>query len=146
MNAAEDALVELAQKAGSFMVTLVSHMEPGSISAFSDPDSMNSVIEGLTKCVLTQHSCTASISLSEMKRHREMNRVLGVVNKISSQRLPTRFILSASDKATVDECNRQMTLACGLYGVRKPSAFSQSAHARIFINQIRSKLDRKSVV
>ena len=55
MYAAEDALVELARKAGSFMVTLVSLVEQGSISAFSDSDSqaMNSVIEGLTKCVLT---------------------------------------------------------------------------------------------
>ena len=56
--AAEDALVELAHRAGSFMVTLVSHMEPGSITTFSDPESMNSVIGGLTKCVLPPHSCT----------------------------------------------------------------------------------------
>jgi len=58
---------------------------------------MNSVIEGLTK---------------------EMTRVLGVVNKISSKKLPTRLLLSASDKATVDECSRQMTLACGIFGIR----------------------------
>ena len=47
--AVEDGLVELARKAGSFMVTLV---EQGSIATFSDSDAMNSVIEGLTKCVL----------------------------------------------------------------------------------------------
>ena len=52
MYTAEDALVELAQKAGSFMVTLVDLVEQGSASTFSDPDSMNSVIEGLTKCLL----------------------------------------------------------------------------------------------
>ena len=49
MYATEDALIELARKAGSFMVTLV---EQWSINAFSDSDSMNSVIEGLTRCVL----------------------------------------------------------------------------------------------
>ena len=69
-----------------------------------------------------------------------MNRVLGVVKKISSQRLPTRFILSASDKATIEDCNRQMTQAFGLYGVRKTLTFFQSAQARIFIIQIRPKL------
>ena len=56
MYAAEDALVELAQKAGSFMVTLVDLVEQGSVSTFSDPDSMNSVIDGLTKCVFPAHS------------------------------------------------------------------------------------------
>ena len=50
MYAVEDALVELARKAGSFMVTLV---EQGSITTFADSDSMCSVIEGLKKCVLT---------------------------------------------------------------------------------------------
>ena len=49
MYAVEDSLVELARKAGSFMVTLV---EQGSIATFSDSDAMKSVIEGLTKCVL----------------------------------------------------------------------------------------------
>ena len=44
--AVEDGLVELARKAGSFMVTLV---EQGSITTFSDSDPMNSIIEGLTK-------------------------------------------------------------------------------------------------
>ena len=52
MYTAEDALVELAQKAGSFMVTLVDLVEQGSVSTFSDSDSMNSVIEGLTKYLL----------------------------------------------------------------------------------------------
>ena len=52
MYAADDALVELAQKAGSFIVILVDLVEQGSVSTFSDPDSMNSVIEGLTKCSL----------------------------------------------------------------------------------------------
>ena len=50
MYTVEDGLVELARKAGSFMVALV---EQGPITTFSDSDSMNSVIEGLTKCVLT---------------------------------------------------------------------------------------------
>lgn len=49
MYTAEEALIELAQKAGSFMVTLV---EQESISSLSDSDAMKSVIEGLTKCVL----------------------------------------------------------------------------------------------
>ena len=57
MYAAEDALVELARKAGSFMVTLV---EQGATNGFSDSDAMNSVIEGLTKCVVT----SVSLSLS----------------------------------------------------------------------------------
>ena len=140
MYAAEDALVELAQKAGSFMLTLVSLMEQGSpISTFSDPDSMNSVIEGLTKCVLTPHSYTIHF---DKGLHREMNRVLRVVNKISSQRLPKRLLLSASDKAAVDECNRQMTLACGIFGVRKLSTSSQSAQCQILIT---SKLDPNCV-
>ena len=52
MYTAEDALVELAQKAGSFMVILVDLVEQGSVSTFSDSDSMNSVIEGLTKYLL----------------------------------------------------------------------------------------------
>ena len=48
MHAVEDSLVELARKAGSFVVTLV---EQGLMA--TDSDSMNSVVEGLTKCVLT---------------------------------------------------------------------------------------------
>ena len=55
----EDVLVDLAQKAGSFMVTLVSLLEKGLVSTFSDPDSMNSIIEGLTKYALIPHSCSA---------------------------------------------------------------------------------------
>jgi hypothetical protein len=53
--AVEDALVELAQTAGSFMVTLVDseQIEGSAISTFSGSDSnsdtMNSVIEGLKK-------------------------------------------------------------------------------------------------
>ena len=69
-----------------------------------------------------------------------MKRVLDVVNRISSQRSATRF-LSAFDKAAVDECNRQMALACGIFGVRKMSTSSQFVHARfIFI-----KLDTNCV-
>ena len=49
MYAAEDGLVELAKKAGSFTVTLV---EQGSIASFCDSDAMVSVIDGLTKWVL----------------------------------------------------------------------------------------------
>ena len=41
------------------MVTLVSLLEKGLVSTFSEPDSMNSIIEGLTKCVLIPHSCSA---------------------------------------------------------------------------------------
>ena len=63
-----------------------------------------------------------------------MNRVLEVVNKISSQRSPTRFLLSAADKAAIDGCNRQMTLACGVFRVRKPSKSSQSVHARFLLD------------
>ena len=48
-DSVEYGLVELARKAGSFMVTLV---EQGSIATFSDSDCMNLVIEGLMKCVL----------------------------------------------------------------------------------------------
>jgi hypothetical protein len=53
--AVEDALVELARTAGSFMVTLVEQRQvEGLISTFSDSDSdMISVIEGLMKFVLT---------------------------------------------------------------------------------------------
>ena len=59
-----------------------------------------------------------------------MRRVLEVVKKISSQRSATRLLLSAFDKAAVDECNRQMALACGIFGVRKLIIIllSQSVH------------------
>ena len=50
MCGTEDSLIELARKAGSFMVTLVEH---GPIDTFSESDPMKSAIEGLTKCVLT---------------------------------------------------------------------------------------------
>ena len=50
MFTVEDSLVELAQTATSFMATLV---EQESISTGSDSDAMQSVIEGLKKCVLT---------------------------------------------------------------------------------------------
>ena len=50
MYGVEDALIELARKAGSFMVNLV---EQGSIATYYDCDSMKAVIEGLTRCVLT---------------------------------------------------------------------------------------------
>ena len=68
-----------------------------------------------------------------------MKLVLGVVTKISSQRSATR-LLSAIDKATVDECDRQMALACGIFGVRNPSTSSQFAQIFIFNNQIRFEL------
>ena len=120
MHAAEDALIiDLAQMAGPFMATLV---EKGSINT-SDSDSMKSAIEGLTMCVF-KHLCTISHSDKERHRHREMNRVLVVVNQISSQRLPKRTLLSAFYKAAVDECNRQIAVACGVFGVRKLSTSS----------------------
>ena len=116
------------------MVTLVSLLEKGLVSTFSDSDSINSIIEGLTKCVLISHSCSAKELLVLTKFYRVMNRVLGVVNKISSQRLPSRLLLSASDKVTVDECNRQIALACGIFQVRKLSASRrQSAQAKFLL-------------
>ena len=48
MFTVESGLIDLAQKAGSFMVILV---EQVSINKFSDSDSMKSAIDGLTKCV-----------------------------------------------------------------------------------------------
>ena len=65
-----------------------------------------------------------------------MKRALDVVNRISSQRSATRLLLSAFDKAAVDECNRQMALACGIFGVRKPDNLSIRS-CQILINQIR---------
>ena len=59
----------------------------------------------------------------------EMKRVLDVVNRISSQRSATRVLLSTFDKAAIDECNRQMALACGIFGVRN----SQSVLARFLL-------------
>ena len=115
MYAVEDSLVELAHKAGSFMVNLV---EQESI-ATSDSDAMKPVIDGLTKYVLTTFMHYYFLVLTK-ELHSEMKRVLGVVKKISSQRSTTRLLLSASDKYAVDECNRQMALACGMFGVRKP--------------------------
>ena len=133
MYAVEDALVELARKAGSFMVTLV---EQGSITTFADSDSMTSAIEGLRECVLTTFVYYISSSRSDKELHSKMNRVLEVVNKISSQRSPTRsLLLSAFDKAAVDECNRQMALACGIFEVRKSSTSSESIRScQIVIN------------
>ena len=113
--AVEDALVELAQMAGFFMVTLVEQLE-----AFSD---------GVNE-VRTYHIHVLFLVLT--KSHREMNQVLEVVNKISSQRSP----LSGSDKAAIDDCNRRLTLACGMFGVRKPTIRS----CQILINQIRFEL------
>ena len=115
MYAVEDSLVELAHKAGSFMVNLV---EQESI-ATSDSDAMKPVIDGLTKYVLTTFMHYYFLVLTK-ELHSEMKRVLGVVKKISSQRSTTRLLLSASDKYAVDECNRQMALSCGMFGVRKP--------------------------
>ena len=114
MYAVEDSLVELAHKAGSFMVNLV---EQESI-ATSDSDAMKPVIDGLTKYVLTTFMHYYFLVLTK-ELHSEMKRVLGVVKKISSQRSTTRLLLSASDKYAVDECNRQMALSCGMFGVRK---------------------------
>ena len=68
-----------------------------------------------------------------------MKRVLDVVNRISSQRSATRLLLSAFDKAAVDECNRQMALTCGIFGVRKPDNLSICSY-QILINQIRYEL------
>ena len=132
MYATEEALVELAQKAGSFMLTLVSLQR----SPICDHDSMNSVIQGLTKCVLAPHSCTIR---SDKGLHREMRRVLRVVNEISSRKLAKRTLLTFADKGAIDECNRQIALACGIFGVRRPST-SSIRLCQIFIYQIRSKL------
>ena len=63
-----------------------------------------------------------------------MKRVLDVVNRISSQKSATRLRLSAFDKAAVDECNRQMALACGLFGVRKPDNLFSICSYQILIN------------
>lgn len=101
---ADDALIELAQKAGFFIVTVV---ELASIISL-DTDLIKSVIEGLTK---------------------GMNRVLGVVRRISSQRTARR-LLSAPDKAAVDDCNCQMVLACGVFGIQI-AFISQQTMARM---------------
>ena len=69
-----------------------------------------------------------------------MKRALDVVNRISSQRSATRIPLSAFDKAAVDECNRQMVLACGIFGVRKPDNLPSIRLCQILINQIRYEL------
>ena len=111
------------------MVTLV---EEGSNVAFSDSDSMSSVIEGLTKCVLTRHIDLLLLVLTK-ELHSEMKRALDVVNRISSQRLETRILLSAFDKAAVDECNRQMVLACGIFGVRKPDNLPSIRSSRFLL-------------
>ena len=52
MYGVEDALIELARKAGSFIETLM-EQGPGSIATFSNCDSMKAAIEELTKYVLT---------------------------------------------------------------------------------------------
>jgi hypothetical protein len=109
---ADDALIELAQKAGFFIVTVV---ELASIISL-DTDLIKSVIEGLTKCVYLPRIFSLVLTKNF---HRGMNRVLGVVRRISSQRTARR-LLSAPDKAAVDDCNCQMVLACGVFGVRKP--------------------------
>ena len=70
----------------------------------------------------------------------EMKRVLDVVNRISSQRSATRLLPNTSDKAVVDECDRQMALACGIFGVRKPDNFLSIRSCQILINQIRYEL------
>ena len=69
-----------------------------------------------------------------------MKRALDVVNRISSQRSATRIPLSTFDKAAVDECNRQMVLACGIFGVRKPDNLPSIRLCQILINQIRYEL------
>ena len=128
---ADDTLIELAQKAGLFIVTVV---ELASIISLSDTDLIKSVIEGLTKCVLA--SDFLSLVLTK-NFHREMNRVLGVVRRISSQRTGRR-LLSAPDKAAVDDCNCQMVLACGVLGVRKPFNLLL-LNGDLIITDIRSK-------
>ena len=69
----------------------------------------------------TYHTHLLFLDLTK-ELHSEMKRVLDVVNRISSQKSATRLLLSAFDKAAIDECNRQMALACGLFGVRKSSS------------------------
>ena len=91
MYAAEDALVELAQKAGSFMVTLVNLMEQGSIDTFSDFDSMNAVIEGLTKCVLTPHSISRSDKEPQRDESGSRTRQEDFFSKIADATSPKRL-------------------------------------------------------
>ena len=75
-----------------------------------------------------------------------MKRVLGVVTKISSQRPATRLLLSAFDKAAVDECNRQMALACGIFGVRIPINLSNRRSCQILIRfELRSSHNKPSL-
>ena len=68
MNGAEDALNELARRACSFMVTLV---EQRSIATFSDGDSMNAIIEELTRCVLTTFMYYFSFSQKKTSQRNE---------------------------------------------------------------------------
>ena len=56
MNTTEDALIELARTAGSFVVTLV---DQDSISC-ADPDAAKPIIEGLTKFVLASNFLSLS--------------------------------------------------------------------------------------
>ena len=72
----------LAQKAGLFVVTLVGDVELGSVDTFFDPDAMDSVIKrlGLTECVFPHIHVLPVLT----KLHREMNWVLGVLNKFQN--------------------------------------------------------------
>ena len=64
----------LAEKAGLFVLTVIT---------FSDPHSMNSVIEGLRliECVHVHLIMSTSSSDRTSKKNREMNWVLGELNK-----------------------------------------------------------------
>ena len=68
----------------------------------------------------------------------EMKQVLDVINRIYSQRSATHLLLNTSNKAVVDECDREMALACGIFGVRKPDNLSICS-CQILVNQIRYK-------
>ena len=63
----------LAQKAGLFVVTLVGVVEQRSVGTFSDPDTMNSVIErlGLMECVLPHIHVLSSTSSSDKASQRD---------------------------------------------------------------------------
>ena len=71
----------LAQKAGLFVLTLVGDVE-GSDITYSDPHSINSVIEGLRlmECVHI-HVLISTSSSDKTSKNREMNWFLGELKK-----------------------------------------------------------------
>ena len=71
MYAPEDALIDLARMAGSFMVTLVEHR---SIDTVSESDSMKSAIEELTKCVLTHVNIPILVLTRTSQRYEQGSR------------------------------------------------------------------------